>query len=86
METFLWIGSAVGAVLGGLHALYVYRDISARAAKNGNRNGNGNGKGGQIRALYHGLWTFALWTLFGSYVLGFWLIGSVGRTLAGLKR
>ena len=35
-------------------------------------------------ALYHGLWTFALWTLFGSYVLAFWILGAVGQSVARL--
>ncbi len=80
MGMFLWIGSALGAVLGLVHGIYVYRDIAARA------DGTGAGAGNRSRALYHGVWTFALWTLFGSYVLAFWLIGTAARALAGLKR
>lgn len=64
MDVFLWTGSAVGAVVGLLHGFYLYRQQSGNSGK-------------RIIGLYYGLWTFALWTLFGSYVLAFWILGSV---------
>lgn len=79
MDMFLWIGSALGATLGFLHAIYLYRQMSARAVNTGGTGING-------RSLYTAIWTFALWTIFGSYILLFWLIGSVARLPRGLKR
>jgi len=76
MELFLWIGSALGAVLGLLHGAYLYRQIAARAA-------NG-GTGLNIQGLYYGVWTFVLWTIFGSYVLALWLVGAVASSLVRL--
>jgi hypothetical protein len=70
MDIFLWIGSALGAVLGLLHGLYLYRRQTARVFVSGK-------SGRRITGLYYGLWTFALWTLFGSYILAFWILGSV---------
>lgn len=70
MEIFLWIGSALGAVIGLLHGFYLYRQQTARVFAGGN-------SGRRVIGLYYGLWTFALWTLFGSYVLAFWILGSV---------
>jgi hypothetical protein len=76
MELFLWIGSALGAVLGLLHGACLYRDIAARAA-------NG-GAALNVRGLYYGVWTFALWTIFGSYVLALWLVGAIASSLVRL--
>lgn len=71
MDLFIWIGSAFGAVLGCLHGVYLYRKISARASAAG-------APGIDVRGLYYAVWTFVLWTIFGSYVLAFWLVGAVG--------
>ncbi|MCZ6665894.1 MAG: hypothetical protein O7B81_11350 [Gammaproteobacteria bacterium] len=71
MDLFLWIGSAIGAALGFLHGVYLYRKITARASA-------GGATGINVRGLYYAIWTFALWTLFGSYVLAFWLVGGIG--------
>ena len=70
MDLFLWIGSAIGAALGLLHAAYLYREIAARASAAGTTGIN-------VRGVYYGVWTFALWTIFGSYVLALWLIGAI---------
>ena len=77
MDDFFWIGSALGAVLGLLHGIYLYRLQTARTSASGTKGSRANG-------LYYGLWAFALWTLFGSYVLAFWIIGSVGYAIARL--
>jgi hypothetical protein len=68
----MWIGAGVGACLGLLHGLQLYRSIGARA------------HGYPRRGLYTAIWAFVLWTLFGSYVLAFWLIGFGIRTIVGL--
>ncbi len=87
MNMFLLIGSALGAVLGLLHGFSLYREMAARAATVGTKVGTKAGtKGSTGQALYYGLWTFVLWTVLGSYVLAFWLIGGAARSLAGLKR
>ena len=73
MHVFLWIGSALGAVLGLLHGVYLYRQQAATA-------------GGRAMGLYYGLWAFALWTLFGSYVLAFWVLGLIAHAISRLAR
>ncbi len=77
MDLFLWIGSSIGAALGFLHAAYLYREIAARASAAG-------ATGINVRGLYYGVWTFALWTIFGSYVLAFWLIGGIASLIVRL--
>ena len=73
MSSFLWIGTGLGAFFGILHGAYLYRQqIAVR---------------GRAAGLYYGIWTFALWTLFGAYVLVFWILGfilySIGRLAPG---
>jgi len=70
MSTYLWIGSGLGALIGLLHALHMFRRQSAMPASN------------PALALWFALWTLALWTLFGAYVLTFWLIGAAGMALS----
>ena len=77
MTLFLWVGSALGATLGVLHALFLYRQIAARYSTAGSTGVN-------LRALYYGIWTFALWTIFGSYVLAIWLLGGIASTVLRL--
>jgi len=77
MILLLWIGSVCGAILGLLHAFYLYRQIAARYARAG-------AFGVNVRGLYYSIWTVALWTLFGSYVLALWLIGSFVSVLSRL--
>lgn len=72
MDSFIWIGTTLGAALGLLHGTYVYRTISARTP------------GISPRGLYAAVWTVALWTLFGSYVLAFWLIGCIAGAVVHL--
>jgi hypothetical protein len=63
MDHILWLGSAFGAILGMLHGTYLYRQQAACALASGTT-------GGRAIGLYYGLWAFALWTLFGAWVLG----------------
>ena len=74
MVAFLWIGTSLVIVLGVLHGISVFRQQSAIAG------------GGLGRALYFALWTLALWTVFGAYVLAFWILGAVGLALSGLGK
>jgi hypothetical protein len=74
MENFLFWGTALGFVLGALHAPFVYR---SRIADEG---------ASPARAAYFAVWAFTLWALFGAYLLAFWLIGAAGIAVSRLKR
>jgi hypothetical protein len=77
MDIVLWLGSALGAVIGLLHAGYIYRGRLQRSAND------------RIMAVYRGLWAFALWVLFGSYLLVLWVVGVIAyaavRAVPGLR-
>ncbi len=73
MEEGLWSGAVLGALFGVLHAAQVYR---RRVADEGASPG---------RAAYFALWAVALWTLFGAYLLAFWIIGAVGLAISRLR-
>jgi len=78
MASFLLISSACGAALGLLHARNLYRQIAVR----------GQTKiltGVNLRGLYYGIWTVALWTIFGSYVVVLWLIGAFATAIVGMN-
>src|SRR5262249_48916397 len=77
MANFLWIGSALGAALGLLHGIYLYRQQTARVLASGTTSSRAMG-------LYYGIWAFALWILFGAYVLAFWIVGSIVYWIARL--
>jgi len=79
MAQFLLLGSLLGFVLGSAHAVYLYREITARRLTTG-------GNASNARAACYGVWTLALWTLFGAYVLTLWLVGVVLSTLVRLLR
>ena len=74
MEHFLWMGTVLGVTFGLLHGFSVYRN---RVADEG---------AGPFRALYFGAWAVALWTLFGAYLLAFWLLGAFGMTASRVLR
>ena len=78
MVTFLWAGSALGAVLGLFHGVHLFRQQAARTAHRGPIHSTAIG-------LYSGIWAFALWTLFGAYVLGFWILGSAGYAISRMR-
>ena len=69
MSSFLWIGTDLGAFFGLLHGAYLYRQIAVRS---------------RATALYYGIWAFTLWTLFGAYVLVFWILGFIAYSIARL--
>ena len=70
MSSVLWIGTGLGALFGFLHGVYVYRQqISLHSRATG---------------LYYGIWAFTLWTLFGAYVLVFWILGFIAYSIARL--
>ncbi|MEM7225624.1 MAG: hypothetical protein AAF495_21780 [Pseudomonadota bacterium] len=74
MDDILWIGSALGALFGLLHGVWLFRLQAARP-----------GSGQRAKGIYYGIWAFILWTLFGAYVLIFWLLGLIGSSIARLK-
>jgi len=74
MTEFLWIGTGLGAALGILHAICVFRQQRTVA---------GRGVG---TAAYFALWTVALWTLFGAYLLFFWILGATGLAVSRVIR
>ncbi len=67
MTMMLGAGTAVGAIFGTLHAIYVYRLVAADS---------------HVRAIYYALWTLALWLLFGTYMLVLWVISVVAYAIA----
>jgi len=71
MASVLWAGMAVSAILGALHAGYVYRLVV-----------DNNESEAQIRGLYYAVWTFGLWLLLGTYVLVFWVVSVALYALA----
>jgi hypothetical protein len=76
---FLWLGSTLGALLGLTHGVYLYRRIAAREP-------GGDGPGGRLQGLYYAFWALLLWTLFGSYVLAFWVLGLLAYPLVRMIR
>src|SRR5262245_14638319 len=77
MGTFLWIGSALGAAVGLVHGVYLYRQQVGRAPAS-------DPTGNKAAGLYYGLWAVLLWTIFGAYVLAFWILGAVAWPVAQL--
>lgn len=73
MSTFLLMGAVLGAAIGVLHAGYLYRDRVA------------HGHSSIGSAAWYAAWTAALWTLFGPYLLAFWIVGAVGLAFARLR-
>ena len=71
--TLLWLGTALGALVGITHAIDIYRTQMARP-----------GPGGLALTVYRGIWALALWTLFGGYLLVLWIIGLMLRPVLGI--
>ena len=72
MIEFLWTGTAAGAAIGLLHMLYTLATRLGRPGLN------------PLKTVWQGLWTWALWTLFGAYVLAFWILGAICLGLSKL--
>lgn len=77
MEVFIGIGSTLGGIIGLLHGIHLYRQQSDPAMHGGSLRRRACG-------LWYGLWAFGLWTLFGSYVLAFWILGAMARAAVRL--
>ena len=63
MTYLLWTGAFVGLVIGFFNMLNV---VSTRLGQPGLK---------PIKTLWQGLWIWLLWTVFGAYVLVFWIAG-----------
>jgi len=79
VANFLLIGSALGALVGLLHAVHLFRQISPRAKASGV-------PGGRTQGIYYGLTAFVLWSLFGSYVLALWFVGALAYPIVYMAR
>lgn len=73
MQEFLWAGTILGAVFGLIHGVYLFRKIISDQVA------------GPAAAMYFALWAFVLWTLFGAYLLLFWIIGAAGLAISRLR-
>jgi len=71
MISFLWIGTVLGAFAGLFHGVQVCRQQIAAT-------------GSRAAGLYYGAWAIALWTLFGAYILAFWILGAVAYSVTRL--
>lgn len=83
MSTLLMIGTAVGVIIGLVHAVYVYsqrtKEDPKKLAEHPLRV--------RANAAYFALWTLALWVAFGSYIFYLWLISLViYGAYQGIKR
>lgn len=65
MGEVIWFGTVLGAVVGALHCVQFLISNLGQTGRH------------SIRTLWHALWILALWTVFGAYVLAFWLLGAV---------
>lgn len=76
------IGSAVGAIVGLLHASMIY----VHRTRESSRRLFDHPIAVRANAAYYALWTFSLWVLFGSYVLYLWVISIVVYAVVGAWR
>ncbi|MEM7172701.1 MAG: hypothetical protein AAF530_21230 [Pseudomonadota bacterium] len=65
MTEFLWVGATIGTAIGFLHML---RTILTRWSQPGLT---------PLKTVWQAIWIWALWILFGAYVLAFWIMGAV---------
>lgn len=73
MHPFLVAGTALGAACGIFHAVSIWRQRRRDGAD-------------EASAAWFAAWTLALWTLFGAYLLAFWVIGLAGMAIARVAR
>ncbi len=65
MTALLWAGTMLGAVVGFFHALQVLQSRMGRPGLD------------PVKTIWQAVWTWGLWTLFGAYVLTFWILGLI---------
>ncbi|MDJ0893753.1 MAG: hypothetical protein QNJ92_01315 [Alphaproteobacteria bacterium] len=75
MSIVLWLGSALGAAIGLLHAGYIYRQEVTEVPPARRERPFAT----RARAAYFALWAFALWVVFGSYLLVLWLLAVIAH-------
>jgi hypothetical protein len=73
MQTALFIGASVSAVIGIIHACYVYR----HEVKDSSNSPEKRPVAARLGGVYYGLWTFLLWFLLGTYVFFLWIVSCV---------
>lgn len=71
MATFIWLGTAAGFFTGLVHAFHLVREHHVA------------GPYGLAAVIYRAIWAVLLWSLFGAYLLAFWILGSVLMLLSG---
>ncbi len=71
----LWTGTVLGVFLGLIHAVYVFRTVTSQAPRE---------SVSLARGLYYAGWTVGLWILFGSYLLGLWIVAVICHGAARL--
>jgi hypothetical protein len=79
MSNILVAGMGISAVIGLLHAVYVYRQGAQETDQ-------GRALVSFGRRAYYALWTFFLWLLLGPYALLFWSVSVVAYLLYRLAR
>jgi len=77
--TLTLAGSLLGTLFGLAHARYVYKTVA-------NARVSGEFGNSQSAAGYYAFWTLALWVLFGTYLLVFWLASVIFYTVFKLWR
>ncbi|MEM7073614.1 MAG: hypothetical protein AAGA28_06640 [Pseudomonadota bacterium] len=65
MHAFIWAGTALGFVIGVIHALAIARPAIGTSPEQ------------TARIVWRAVVTLVLWTVFGAYLLIFWLLGAV---------
>ena len=68
MSEFFYLSTFLGCVLGILHAVHILRHHSALP-----------GTEAMATQINRALWAVVLWTIFGAYLVVFWLLGFVLR-------
>jgi hypothetical protein len=81
MNTIVWIGSLLGLAIGSLHAVDLYRRRVADARASATAGATAHLATAHLEGAYYGLWALALWVIFGTYVLVFWVIGAVAHSI-----
>jgi len=75
LTTLLWLGSVLGMIAGVFHAVNIFRCQAELP-----------GPDARQIAIYRAVWAFALWSLFGAYLLILWIVGALAKPLSELSK